>query len=246
MLSSNQEQKGFLKREIPSDFLYLSIGLLLLIALGTFLKAQLRVDLLTLEGLRAFREVLLEFGFWTPVIYCLIYACRSVIYLPEFLLMMMAGFLVGPFYGMVLVFCGCLLSASLAFGIAKLLSRFGGRSLLEKILKNKLKTLEKMSAQFGYKTILIWRMMPFFPFTMISYGSALMKIPFHRYILAMGIGIWSPAFLYSFLGSTVMDPETLVHGWPYLTGFICLILSLGYFSFLRLRKSKSKPIPFHA
>jgi len=160
-------------------------------------------------GLLHLRIFLLSFGMLTPLAFCLTYSLRSVFYIPEPMLMMLAGFLVGPIFGPGLIMAGMLLSCFAVYGIGTLFYRSGGEHFLRMLVKmNFLKLSQKKFLQILW----VWRMLPFFPFSTMTYGAFVLKVPIKKFLLAMAFGVIPSAIFYSYLGCFVLrffDPNHL-------------------------------------
>jgi uncharacterized membrane protein YdjX (TVP38/TMEM64 family) len=207
------------------------LAITLIILLNAFLKTYFQIDYLSQEGLVKLRNQLHSFGAFTPLAFIFLYSLRSVFYIPEPVLMMTAGFLAGTVYGMLMVVFGSLVAASLAYGIALFLAKWSSGAFFQKFLKRKLGPVVQFANRFGLRMLFIWRMMPIFPFTMCTYSSGFLKISFPRYILAMGIGVLSPAFLYCSLGSTFLEVPSwsgILKSWQFLA-FLAMVLMMCVF-----------------
>ena len=152
-------------------------------------------------GLIHLRGFLLSYGFLTPLVFCLAYGLRSVFYIPEPMLMMLAGFLVGPILGPGLIMVGMLLSCVAVYTIATLLYRGGGERFLRMLVK--IKFLNISQRKF-LQILWVWRMLPLFPFSTLTYGAFVLKVPFKKFILAMAFGVIPSAIFYSYLGCFVL------------------------------------------
>lgn len=200
---------------------------LLYIALYAGLRHLLHFDFTSEAGLIDFRNRLRAHGPAMPLFYGLIYAARAVVYIPEPVLMVSAGFLLGTVKGVFLVAAGSLLASSIAFGIGRLARRFGGAWILERWLRRRFPLVTQHIDDFSFRTILILRMMPVFPFMFVVYGAALMDVSFGPFALAMGLGVIAPAIFYAMLGDAVVHGGMggIANSWPYfVTGVLGLIV----------------------
>jgi len=153
------------------------------------------------SGLMHLRIFLLSFGLLTPVVFCLTYGLRSIFYIPEPMLMMLAGFLVGPIFGPGLILAGMLLSCLSVYGIGTLFYRGGGQHFLRMLVK--IKFLSFSQKKF-LQVLWVWRMLPFFPFSTMTYGAFVLNVPIKKFLLAMAFGVIPSAIFYSYLGCFVL------------------------------------------
>lgn len=138
-------------------------------------------------------------GIWAPVLFVLVYAGGAVAFVPGSLLTLSAGAIFGVVKGVALVSLGSTLAAATSF----LLGRFALRGWIEKKLSHKpaFKAIDEAVAREGWKMVLLLRLSPVFPFTLLNYGLGLTKIGFWPAVLASWIGMLPGTILYVYLGS---------------------------------------------
>lgn len=121
------------------------------------------------------------------------YVAASVLLLPASVLTLGAGYIFGPLTGTGLVSVGATLGAGAAF----LVSRGVARPLVEKQLagNEKLAAVDRAVAAKGAQVVLLLRLSPLFPFSLLNYGLGLSQVreatsspPFQ----AAHTGVWSP------------------------------------------------------
>lgn len=181
-------------------FLKLSL-LVLLVLLGLFLGRYL----LTNYGLnpQAIRDYLLSFGPWALLVYIIVYTFRPLIFFPASILSIAGGLVFGPLFGTIYTVIGASLGALLSFGIA----RFLGRDFVKPLLKGKLGQCDAFAERNSFSVVLFMRLLPIFPFDMISYGAGLCGVKPVAYIMATIVGIIPGTFAYVYLGSSLMAPQ---------------------------------------
>jgi uncharacterized membrane protein YdjX (TVP38/TMEM64 family) len=64
----------------------------------------------------------------------------------------------------------------------------------------------------GFKIVLLTRLSPLFPFTLLNYAFGLTKVRFRDYVLASGIGMLPGTVMYVYLGSTVKELGDIAAG----------------------------------
>ncbi len=133
-------------------------------------------------------------GVIAPLIYVGLYTIATVLAVPATALTLMAAPIFGVFFGVVYVFVGANIGASLCF----LISKYFARSMIKGILdKNeKFKKLEDLTEKNGYIIVAITRLVPIFPFNLLNYGFGLTNIPFKVYFLWTALCILPGTILY--------------------------------------------------
>lgn len=164
------------------------------------------VDLLTRPdaqgAIRAFRDYLLGFGLWAPVVSAALMVFQSVAApLPAFVVTFANGLLFGWAWGALLSWSSAMLGALLCFGIARSL----GRPVVEKLVGGApaLDTADRFFARYGQRTILVTRLLPFVSFDLISYAAGLTSMSIGHFLWATGLGQLPATLLYSYLGEHV-------------------------------------------
>ena len=142
---------------------------------------------------------------WGPVVYAL--AC---LVLPGSLITLAAGSLFGVVVGTAVVSLASVTGASLAF----LLGRTLARGLVEKRLAGnpRFRALDQAVAAGGFKIVLLTRLSPLFPFTLLNYAFGLTKVRFRDYVLASWVGMLPGTVMYVYLGSTVKELADVATG----------------------------------
>ena len=138
-------------------------------------------------------------GFWAPVLFILVYAGAAVAFIPGSILTLSAGAIFGVVKGAALVSVASTTAAAISF----LLGRFALRGWIEKKLSHKpaFKAIDEAVAREGWKMVLLLRLSPVFPFSLLNYGLGLTKIGFWPALLASWIGMMPGTILYVYLGS---------------------------------------------
>jgi len=149
------------------------------------------------------RNVVLSFGWWGPVVYIVMYSIRPLLLFPAIILTLAGGLAFGPWWGTFYVVVGGAMGASLCFVIARLL---GNKKMQKYIGKYaQLQLFENQLEVNGFRTMLIMRLVPIFPYDPVSYLAGLTKIRFQDYVLATIIGMIPGAFAYNVLGYSLLD-----------------------------------------
>lgn len=137
-----------------------------------------------------------EAGGLAPVIFMLIYAAATVLFLPGSVLTLAGGALFGPVLGTFYNLTGATLGASLAF----LISRYLASSWVSEKSGGKVKQLVNGVESEGWRFVAFTRLVPLFPFNLLNYALGLTRIRFLHYLLTTYIFMLPGAFAYTYLG----------------------------------------------
>src|SRR5260370_667149 len=184
------------------------------LALLTLIAAAV-AGLIVLSISEPLREALGEFlgrfrGWaWGPVVFAAVYALACLA-IPGSLITLAAGSLFGVVVGTAVVSVASVTGASLAFWLGRTLAR----GLIEKRLagNRRFRALDQAVAAGGFKIVLLTRLSPLFPFTLLNYAFGLTKVRFRDYVLASWIGMLPGTVMYVYLGSTVKELADVAAG----------------------------------
>ena len=135
---------------------------------------------------------------WGIVTFVFFYIISVLLILPASWLSLLAGFLYGPYFGSIVVFLSAFIGASISFFLAKeyfvkkivtIISRFP-----------KIKLLEKIINKGGLKLIILTRLSPLFPFSILNYFYGLNKVSYKEFSIGL-LFIIPGTYLYCALGS---------------------------------------------
>ena len=127
-----------------------------------------------------------------------IYIIAILLILPASWLSLLAGFLYGPLLGSIIVFFSAFLGASFSFLLSK---RFLSKRIQTFISKySKLSLLEKIIKKGGLKLIILSRLSPIFPFSVLNYFYGLNKVSYKDFSISLFF-ILPGSYLYCSLGS---------------------------------------------
>jgi len=158
--------------------------------------------LLHFQGLlKAALDWIGKLGAWGPVIFIGIYIVAAVLFIPGSILTLGAGALFGVVLGSVCVSISATLGATAAFLVGRYLAR---DAIARKIEKNeKFAAIDRAVADEGWKIVLLTRLSPVFPFTLLNYAFGLARVKLGHYVLASWIGMMPGTVMYVYLGSLV-------------------------------------------
>ena len=142
-----------------------------------------------------------KLGPWGPVIFVGLYVVATVLFIPGSVLTLGAGAVFGVALGSVCVSISATLGATAAFLVGRYLAR---DAIARKIEKNqKFATIDRAVADEGWKIVLLTRLSPVFPFTLLNYAFGLTRVKLSHYVLASWIGMIPGTVMYVYLGSLV-------------------------------------------
>ncbi|PYZ97265.1 TVP38/TMEM64 family protein [Alteribacter lacisalsi] len=150
------------------------------------------------------RTWILSFGWFSPVVYILLYTVRPLVLFPASVLSIAGGLAFGPFYGTVYTLIGATGSAASAFITARVL----GKNIAGKEWKGRYSQIQKQLEERGFFYVLLLRIIPVFNFDLISYASGISKVRFSPFVTATAIGMVPGVFAYTYLGSSLVDGGT--------------------------------------
>jgi uncharacterized membrane protein YdjX (TVP38/TMEM64 family) len=175
----------------------LTIVALLGVAHALDFQEQLRWTLSWINGL----------GPWGPLAYAALYTVSTVAFIPGSFLTVGAGAIFGVLQGSIIASISATLGATAAF----LVGRYFARDWLGRRMgaSRRFKALDDAVAQEGWKIVLLTRLSPIFPFTLLNYAFGLTRVPLREYVLATWIGMMPGTVMYVYLGSLAGSLVTL-------------------------------------
>ncbi len=126
------------------------------------------------------------------------YALWVICLLPGVWISMLAGAIYGTWYGSLLVFVGASIGAEIAF----LLCRTFVRPWLEKRFEKnqKINAIQEAVNLQGFKLVLLTRLSPVFPFSLLNFAYGLSQVSFRNYSIGL-LGILPGTIIFCELGS---------------------------------------------
>ncbi|GFH37784.1 TVP38/TMEM64 family protein [Streptomyces pacificus] len=171
-------------------------------------------------------------GLWGPVVFALCYAVAVTVLLPGSVLTASAGALFGLALGTAAVLAGATAGAALSFGLARWLGR---PAVARYAGSGRLARLDSYLTRRGFAAVLLVRLVPLFPFSVINYGAGVAGVRFSSYLAATALGIIPGTVVYTGLGGSLGDPASPAL-WIALGGL--LVLSAGGWWAARLVRSR--------
>lgn len=163
------------------------------------------------------------------LVFAALYAIATVFAVPGSALTLIAGGAFGVAAGTVAVWLGATAGLALAFLAARMLARERVSRWLAS--KPSFAAVDRAVAAEGWKIVLLTRLTPVFPFTVLNYAYGVTGIGFLGYLLSSAIGILPGTLLYIYLGSSVArtvagesDPLELVARGLGLAAFVVVTI----------------------
>lgn len=140
-------------------------------------------------------------GILAPIVYVLLLSLLPLLLFPDSVLVIAGGMLFGLVRGTILTSIGSLIGGVIAF----LISRAFGSKVVRKITKRDLVLFEKYKGYSGFFIILLLRLIPLFPFKVVSYSAGLTDMKLRDFCLATVIGSLPGIIVYTNLGDKAND-----------------------------------------
>lgn len=144
-----------------------------------------------------------ELGAFAPIVYVLLYVATTLLLIPGSVLTIGAASIFSFWKALIVVLIGANSGALGAF----LLTRTFLRERVARWAAGnpKFAALDQAIGRKGFKMVLLVRLSPVFPFTLLNYLLGLTTIRTSSYILANLIGMLPGTFLYVYIGATARD-----------------------------------------
>lgn len=148
-------------------------------------------------------------GAWGPLAFMAGYSVAPVVFAPAFLLTIAAGAIFGFLPGVLYVMIGASIGATLAF----LTGRYLARGFVEGLLARepRLQLIDRAVERHGFRLVVLLRMSPAVPFTLLNYALGLSRVRLLDYVAA-NIGMLPVVAMYVYSGKVAGDLATLASG----------------------------------
>lgn len=152
---------------------------------------------LNYPSVSAIRSDVSRIGFFAPVIFIGIYTLATLFFVPKNVLSIAAGAVFGLLPGISYVLVGATAGSVVAFFGA----RGFGRSSIERLAGQRVSRLDARLAGSPFLGILIARLIPIVPFTLLNFAAGLSGVAFAPYLGATVIGMLPGTASYVALGA---------------------------------------------
>ena len=144
------------------------------------------------------------------LVFIVFYVLATVLVLPGSLLTLAAGFLFGLGYGLAIVSFASTTGATCAFLVGRFLARDWVAEKLQGLPR--FSALDKAVGEQGAVVVLLTRLSPIFPFSLLNYGLGLTQVKLSHYVLASWLGMIPGTVLYVYLGSIASNLTSIFAG----------------------------------
>ena len=141
-------------------------------------------DYLNVNDLAAYAETFRDMPL-APVLVPLIFVIGGLVMVPVMLLIAVTALVFGPFPGILYAFAGALASASVTYEIGKRL----GRHAVRKVAGQRLNDLSRQLGKRGLLAVLLIRLLPVAPYTVINIVAGASHIGWRDYLLGTALGL---------------------------------------------------------
>jgi uncharacterized membrane protein YdjX (TVP38/TMEM64 family) len=138
------------------------------------------------------------------------YVGAVVLMLPGSLLTLGAGYLFGLGYGFAIVSFASTVGATCAFLVGRFFARQWVASKLSAMPR--FSALDRAVGARGALVVLLTRLSPAFPFTLLNYALGLTQVPLKTYLLVSWLGMMPGTLLYVYLGSIAQNLTAVFSG----------------------------------
>lgn len=157
----------------------------------------------------AVRDRVDDAGWAAPVVFIVVSALLTVMLFPGPILAAASGLLFGTVAGTPISIASAVLGACLAFA----LSRWWAHDAVSELAGPRVNGIRRWVGDRGFSAILLVRVAPGVPYTLVNYAAGLTPVGIGTFALATAIGVTPRAFAYTALGGNFGDlgnPVTIV------------------------------------
>lgn len=170
------------------------------------------------------QDFIAQFGDYAPLIFLLLASILPIFLFPPGIFSIICGYLFGFKLGAILTITAAIVYTNVMF----LISRYFARDYIEKFLVRKL-SLKEFNRIFGIKEnklavfLIIFRLIPILPNSVVSYSYGLTRISFKNYFIANLIGLIPGRLIWLNFGSTLNNIWSL----EFLHALLLVLLFIG-------------------
>ena len=143
-------------------------------------------------------------------VFIVFYVGAVVLMLPGSILTLGAGYLFGLGYGFVIVSFASTVGATCAFLVGRFFARAWVAGKLSAMPR--FSALDRAVGARGALVVLLTRLSPAFPFTLLNYALGLTQVPLKTYVLVSWLGMMPGTLLYVYLGSIAQNLTAVFSG----------------------------------
>ncbi|MBI5823394.1 MAG: TVP38/TMEM64 family protein [Chloroflexi bacterium] len=180
-------------------------------------------------------------GFWGVLIYVILYAVRPLILFPATFLSVAAGFVFGPFLGVLYTIIASNISSTIAYFVGHF---FGEGMLKDDGSDNLVQRYARRMRENSFETVMIMRFI-FLPYDAVSYLAGFLRIKYLPFILATALGSIPGTMAFIGFGASI---ETFDGALPKLNpvtlgfSFAIFILSIAFSRVFKKREIQTSEV----
>ncbi|MCH6562449.1 MAG: TVP38/TMEM64 family protein [Myxococcales bacterium] len=201
-----------MRRILPFVLLALVVGA---VVLGRAARQEAGIEV-SAESIQTWVSSL---GWHAPALFVGLVTFRIFLLLPSWVVLSAGGLVFGAFLGTVLGGLGVLLSAAMGYGLARGIGRDWVRPRMQARLERHGQSLERV----GPLLVGLVTAHPMGPMTVFHWAAGFATVPLLGFLMAVLLGGPTRAFIYSFFGSTLLEPGS---GEFYLATTILVVVAL--------------------
>ncbi len=178
------------------------------------------------------QDFIAQFGDYAPLIFLLLASILPIFLFPPGIFSIIGGYLFGFKLGAILTIAAAIVYTNVMF----LISRYFARDYIEKFLVRKL-SLKEFNRIFGIKEnklavfLIIFRLIPILPNSVVSYSYGLTRISFKHYFIANLIGLIPGRLILLNVGATLNNILSL----EFINALLLVLLFIGIGIFVTKR-----------
>ena len=170
-------------------------------------------------SLDAVQAAVASTGAWGPLVYVALHVLITLVPVSKNLLSGVAGALFGLTAGITLSWTASMLSAVVTFLMARRL----GREAVAEMTGPRIDTVEDVMRNQGFVAVVVARLTPVLPFTIVNYGAGVSAISLRDFTLGTAVGVLPGTVGYAALGASAgKDATTFV-----VAGVVAAVLFVG-------------------
>ncbi|MCW8931955.1 MAG: TVP38/TMEM64 family protein [Gammaproteobacteria bacterium] len=152
-------------------------------------------------------KIIRDSGPWGVAVSLGLMIIHSFIPFPSEFVAIANGLIYGPFWGVVITWCGAMMGACVAFALAKKL----GVPFVNKLLnQQQQKKLTDWTEHYGTGSLLFSRFIPIIAFNLINYAAGLANVKWWTFLWTTGLGILPLTIIMVIIGDQINTiPQSL-------------------------------------
>ncbi|MGV8858319.1 TVP38/TMEM64 family protein [Rhodoglobus sp.] len=206
-------------------------GGVLIFLLVTAVTVALTVQLPSVDEIHEWTG---EAGIFGIALFVSGYALLTLTPVPKGILSIAGGVAWGLWIGALIVLIGALLGAALSFWLGRIL----GRDAIEQYTGGRVHALDEMLQRRGLVSVIVLRLIPILPFTLINYAAGLTAVRVRDYALGTVIGIIPGTVAYVAVGAYGAQFDD---GFFIAVGALVVLTIGGIVAAYRMRTGKPTP-----